>query len=319
MKRPLGYADRISAAPGDTIAFKVSCAEAGQYRADIVRLICGDTNPAGPGFKETLVETAASGLYTARRQEVLAGSYVVVPDSSALMFERGFTIQAMIWPTTPARGRQALIGKWSESAGAGFALVIDETGALALLLGDGRGGSQSFGTGRALCAREWCFVGASYDAVAGTVRLYQEPVAASPGGAGLAAEASAGRQAATGNEAPLMMAAVYSEMREGRLVAGSFYNGKLDSPRLARLPLPRSTMEILKHDPAPAGFGDAVVGFWDFSRDISSQRVLELRRRRVARHDGQSARSRHEGTQLVRPLDGLAAALQGIRRHPFPR
>ena len=32
-------------------------------------------------------------------------------------------------------------------------------------------------------------------------------------------------------------------------------------------------MEILKHDPAPAGFGDAVVGFWDFSRDISSQRV----------------------------------------------
>ena len=47
-----GYSDEIAAAPGERIRFMVSCTGAESYRADIVRLIHGDTNPAGPGFKE---------------------------------------------------------------------------------------------------------------------------------------------------------------------------------------------------------------------------------------------------------------------------
>ena len=46
-----GYADRLSVAPGEPIELKVSCEYAGAYRAHLVRLINGDTNPAGPGFK----------------------------------------------------------------------------------------------------------------------------------------------------------------------------------------------------------------------------------------------------------------------------
>ena len=44
-----GYANRVSAAPGETIDFMVS-AEAATYRCDIVRIVCGDENPDGPGF-----------------------------------------------------------------------------------------------------------------------------------------------------------------------------------------------------------------------------------------------------------------------------
>ena len=47
-----GYADRLSVAPGETIEFKVSCDEPGSYRADLVRLIHGDTNPAGPATRK---------------------------------------------------------------------------------------------------------------------------------------------------------------------------------------------------------------------------------------------------------------------------
>ena len=52
--RVVGYADRFSIQPGETIKFMVS-SEVPQYRADIVRLIHGDTNPKGPGFKEEVV------------------------------------------------------------------------------------------------------------------------------------------------------------------------------------------------------------------------------------------------------------------------
>ena len=69
-----GYADRLSVAPQESIEFKVSCEEPGTYRADLVRLIHGDTNPAGPGFKEEQLETAASGDYEGRFQATDAGS-----------------------------------------------------------------------------------------------------------------------------------------------------------------------------------------------------------------------------------------------------
>ena len=60
MHRPTihGYSDRLSVAPGEEIAFKVSCEEPGPYRADLVLIIHGDADPAGPGFKEEVVGSA---------------------------------------------------------------------------------------------------------------------------------------------------------------------------------------------------------------------------------------------------------------------
>jgi len=55
------YANKVSAAPGETIDFMVNC-EAKEFKADIVQLICGDMNPDGPGYKEKQVKTAASGV-----------------------------------------------------------------------------------------------------------------------------------------------------------------------------------------------------------------------------------------------------------------
>ena len=63
----VGYSDRLSVAPGETIAFMVSSAHP-TYRADIVRLIHGDPNPLGPGFIEEVVASPVSGAYPAASQ-----------------------------------------------------------------------------------------------------------------------------------------------------------------------------------------------------------------------------------------------------------
>ena len=116
----VGYADRLSVQPGETIRFMVSSEEP-EYRADIVRLIHGDANPNGPGFKETPIETPVSGDYAGRRQELPFGSYVVVPDSPALRLGGSFTVTAWIAPTTPGisfgeRAAQGVVTKWSADA-----------------------------------------------------------------------------------------------------------------------------------------------------------------------------------------------------------
>jgi len=49
-----GYSDKVSVRPGGSIDFMINCT-APTYRAEIVRLICGDTSPAGPGFKEEII------------------------------------------------------------------------------------------------------------------------------------------------------------------------------------------------------------------------------------------------------------------------
>ena len=59
--RITGYTDRCSVAPGDEIKFYVHSEFGESYRADIVRLINGDTNPEGPGFKERVVRTPVNG------------------------------------------------------------------------------------------------------------------------------------------------------------------------------------------------------------------------------------------------------------------
>lgn len=62
-----GYADRLSVAPGETIAFEVSSTARAPYRARLVRVICGDPNPAGPGIQERPVPSPLEGSYARRR------------------------------------------------------------------------------------------------------------------------------------------------------------------------------------------------------------------------------------------------------------
>jgi len=64
----IGYVDRFSARPGERIAVKVSSRLTAPYRADLVRIIHGDANPAGPGLKFEKVEATFAGTYPSRFQ-----------------------------------------------------------------------------------------------------------------------------------------------------------------------------------------------------------------------------------------------------------
>ena len=97
MLRILGYCDQLSVAPGETVRFMVSC-EAERYRAEIVRIIHGDANPAGPGLKLESVVTPVTGEYPGRVQTIDAGSYAIVGDHPRLRDLASFTVMAMVWP-----------------------------------------------------------------------------------------------------------------------------------------------------------------------------------------------------------------------------
>ncbi len=267
-----GYADKISVRPGETIRFMVNC-ERPRYRADIVRLVCGDLNPDGPGIREHVVQTPANTSYKGRSQTIESGSYVSIPNSPLLQGLKSFTIQAMLWPTTPDRGTQAIVSKWQDRRRSGFALVI-QAGRLALQLGDGKGTVEVVSTNKNLLARQWYFVAASYDAETGRITLYQEPQIDYPTVSDAARVRRKTHLERLGsNQSALMFGALRTGSGQGRL--DQKFNGKIDSPRLANRVLDRSEMERLKSG-VPAHLQESVVGAWDFSQDIRATTVTDV-------------------------------------------
>lgn len=271
-----GYANRLSVCPGETVRFMVSSNCTGSVEAEIVRTICGDLNPNGPGFKEEVVQTTATGSYPVSEQPCRSGSFVQTPVSPALAALESFSIQAVIWPTTPDKGRQGLLTHWDARYGRGFGLVIDDDATLALILGDGAGQEVVVSSGVPLRARVWYFVAATFDAATGRAAVHHVPLSPAEGGPAISVEetVSSGKVAVTG--CPFIMAAWLEEMQDTRTIASGFYNGKIERPRLCNRALDLIDLERLRGDAVPAALQSTVVGAWDFSQDVSGLSVPDL-------------------------------------------
>jgi N,N-dimethylformamidase len=305
-----GYADPLSAGPGDTVRFHVS-SESPTYHASIVRVISGDPDPRGPGLVEQVVPTSVNRDYVGQHHDLPVGSYVSVPDRSALRLRGSFTISAWIAPTTipgsnlnplamhrtPAGTPrpQGILTKWSDSAGKGYGLFIDKDGGLALWLGSPGGRVEKFGTGVAMhpwdpaqpgfyanggvqpqmTQPRWYFVAASYDAQAGKVSLYQEPLAPPPDVTAelpdptrVTVDRATGIQSLGENHAPVLTAAYLT----GNDQVGGFFNGKIDNPRIYGRALSPAEIAATRNGASGAG----TLADWDFSQAMSTTRVVDV-------------------------------------------
>ena len=235
MVRLLGYTNRLSVAPGQTIDFLVSCDRA-DYEARLVRLVHGDENPDGPGFKQVAVPSAIDGTYPGQHQAIRSGSFVQIPlPAGSIGASLDFSVYLM--PTNPGSGEQ-IIACIGEPAGtAGWGLVLSEDGAVELVVGATR-----ISTGAPVHRWTWYRIECTVEGGRGTVR--QTPVRGLPND--LSAGEGSGEMALPPLEGPLILGA----MRTSDGMAACL-DGKLDEPVLTG------------------------VGVWDFAADISSDRVTD--------------------------------------------
>ena len=107
----VGYATCESVRLGERLGFCISVDNHGAFQFDVVRLIHGDDNPAGPGRKEEVVDHPANGVYDGHFQPIHPGSCAIVTDTPALAALGSFTAAAFVCPTLPGGSRQSIIGK----------------------------------------------------------------------------------------------------------------------------------------------------------------------------------------------------------------
>jgi len=256
-----GYTDRLSAAPGERIAFKISSAASGPYRASLARIVHADPNPAGPGVKiEDLAHRFAIER-PSRVQPLALGSYARVDAATALRMVDPFTVVVLIWPTLAASGEQCIISRWDEADGAGWAVSLGPGGAIARIGRDGAAFVAS--TFRPLALRQWHRVWFVFDPHACTVRIgyvalgdgtREEVIAPLPAGLRL------------GATAPLLIGArLAADVRE-------HFNGKIEDPML--LARAAGAPEVLVLDPLLPPEG--LLAAWDFSQGIDGLDVVDV-------------------------------------------
>jgi N,N-dimethylformamidase len=211
----IGYSDRLSVAPGETIGFHVS-SRSERYDARLVRLVHGDDSPGGPGFKEVEIPSAFDGEHTGHEQGFASGSCVLVDDSAPLRFDASFTLEAWVQPTLPGARPQAIITK-----GSSYGLVLSEDGAAELRVNDVR-----ITTPAPLRPHTWYRVRGTYDAERGLARVEQAPLRTWPGIAGVAVAEGPAAAPASSNAA----LALAARDHDGQL--RDHFNGRIDSPRV---------------------------------------------------------------------------------------
>ena len=77
MLKITGYSDKYSAHPGEEVKFYINAEYNDSYEVQLVRLIHGDTNPEGPGYKEAEIDASCNGTYQGKNQRIHGGSYII--------------------------------------------------------------------------------------------------------------------------------------------------------------------------------------------------------------------------------------------------
>jgi len=269
----VGYSNKLTVHQGEKIKFMVS-SKLPKYKVDIVRLLHGDVNPKGPGFKEKIIETKVNGYYKGKIKTFNHGSYVKVSDNSLLNNMKSFSIQVWIFPTSTKSGNQFIVSKWVDSHG--YALLINNTGNLTLWLGNKNGDEDHISTPAELISHRWYFVAVTYNSETKSISLVQEPLRDMP----LAKSKSTVKKTSKiepdiDNGVELLISGYWikNNLNE-KFVKGNF-NGKIDGPKIYNHVLNDFELSLLKNDKLNKNFVDNLVASWDFSQEISSSKIID--------------------------------------------
>lgn len=283
--RLFGYTDRISVKPGEAIQFHVSSEGADTAEAQLVRLIHGDENPAGPGFVEEEVACAANGTWRVERQFTQVGSFLEVDDPAGrLAFEGSFTLFAFVHPTWPASGkRQSVIGRWDGDRKQGYGIGLDEKGYLRFWIGRGEDAVDCLAADTPLQVQMWYFVAATFDAKTRRATLYQVGVGNRYNGllgkvalVDYDSHASAIFRTGPGNlgTTPFLMAGSRRRDAQQRACVSEFYWGKIDRCGAFDQALQPGELDTIRSGLVPAM--ESLVAYWDTTAGYTDRGIGDL-------------------------------------------
>ncbi len=217
--RLVGYADRLSARPGDRVLAMVSAT--GRPSTRLVTL---------PGREP--VAAAIEALEPPAERAVLTGAHAIVPHDPRLRPQDGLTVSTWVWiaPKAPSRERRALLATWGRN-GDGWALALDAAGRPAFEVVAG-GRRESIAGAAAVEPGAWSRIEAALEPGTGSISISHSRRRGRRLATVEELRAPASLSGPGPGEGPLLLAAE----RRGDERARSHLDGKLDRPTVSNGP-----------------------------------------------------------------------------------
>ncbi|KAL1852540.1 hypothetical protein Daus18300_012138 [Diaporthe australafricana] len=259
----IGYAEPWIAAPGDTVAIKVSCTEP-QYKYRTVRLIQGIELEHSPPKAEEEIKEIPRGERRGRFQTAQPGSYGYVPSWQTSTAAEGLEVSFYMQPwLLDCSHAQTLVSTLSPITHTGFSVILSTQGSLDICVGTEHK-VEVINTGLQPQKKMWSKVKLIFSGNSVRLSLTHKSFRVEPIPPPAAFEYQIDSQALVFGTGPLLIAA--SQSKDARKHESNsrpsmidFFNGRID----------RLTLKTSGQQPA-------ILAKYDFSLEISSDHIIDV-------------------------------------------
>jgi N,N-dimethylformamidase len=265
-----GYADKPSVRPGETLNFHVANATGTGVSGRIVRVICADPNPAGPGIIEEAVAASLTELQLPVEERPLLGSYAIIPPSAEIRALTSFTVIATVWiggsgapgcivalGDLKSPARRVLVAVASAGRGVGFAAHLGQGDAPPVVLQTAP-----------VLTEQWYTVILTFDASSATAHLTCVPLAEGAGEP-ITLDAAVPAPVALGAAGAVRIGGGLHDTLAATPTAP--FSGRIERPSIFKAALLPDDF----NNPPP-GQPSSLVAAWDFSREIGTTRIVDV-------------------------------------------
>ena len=270
----IGYADKFSVRPNEEINFMISC-KSKSYNSTIVKLIHGDDNIKGPGFKEKIINNL--GKFNGRKQILRSGSHIVIKHNSVFSKMKDFTLHTWIYPTLINSTITSIITKCDNNVG--YKLFIDEKGCLSFFIGDPKS-NNIVKIKTSLISCNWYFIAVTYDSKNNKLTLFQYPLISFPSYVNEKSEILTSVKDFNKNNSEMLISGCWDYDVKEKFIKSNF-NGKITSVLLINKVLTLNELILLKNlgisnTLSKCKLQPYLIGHWDFSININYDVILDL-------------------------------------------
>ena len=267
-KKITGYSDKISVKPSERINFMVSCeSKIKIIYSKIVKLIHGDCNPEGPGYKDKEIISYKKKKHKALHQKIYAGSYIYISFKKKIILKKDFSFIAFIYPTLANKKKQSIISSGYDK-NEKFSLFINKNFCLELFIGK----KNILKLENKFTKKNWYLVGFTYSSITNEIKLFQYPIKYQNFNSEIKIKKNYIKKFQFDKCLSLASSVIYN--RETIINCNS-YNGKIDSPKFVNICLDQTFLESMSIKPNTKIDKSKILINWDFSKFISSDKIVD--------------------------------------------
>ncbi len=268
-KKIVGYSDQISVQPLENINFMVSCEPKIKIiYSKIVKLIHGDCNPDGPGYKDEEVKIYGKKKHKAIHQKINSGSCILIPLIKKTKLNKDFSFITFIYPTLNKNNKQSIIAS-NYLNKESFNLFINNKFSLQLNINK----KNVLKLKSNFKLKHWYLVGFKYSALNHEIKLFKYPVKHENCETEVKKKKLYIKSIAFEN--CISLASSIISYKNNLVTSSNCYNGKIDNPKFLNINLSENHLSFIAKQPNKIINKKNIFCSWDFSKFISSEKIID--------------------------------------------